>query len=136
MEGNQGISFTEQGMKSFLERHSFSALLSFYAFYLAYSKKKPFTFESLEKKIDFLPKSYAFACFVNLVALGLLERTINKSTSEEIYNVTYYNPLLETSIKPILIKVAGRFDNQNRNNDNFENISWSKKIDFVDEYFQ
>lgn len=130
------IILTNEGLDIFLAKNSFSGLLSLYTFWLAYTSRKGFSFETIEKKIDFLPTQYCLAFLVVSRSLGFIEHTVNKNIDENIYNITFYNPLLAMKIKDAVYHKANLTDSSQNNTAGLDpKLLWKTRIEQIEQYF-
>lgn len=132
---DSNLLLTNDSIDKFLERISFSGLLALYAFHHSYTSKKAFSFETLVKKVDFLPEPYGMAFLIVSQSLGLIDYTSNKHTDSSFYNITYYNSYLASKIK------AEVYDRASVNELNLKNTTettlklWKQRAEYVEQYF-
>lgn len=126
--------FQSIDIDSFLQKNSFSGLLSLYAFHLSFTSRKGFTLESLEKTVDFLPEKYTIAFLVFSKAIGIIEYTTNFNAEQGFYNITSYNETLGSRIQDAIYLKAKNADEQLKMNQN-NTKSWESRIKDVEKYF-
>lgn len=129
--------FDSISMDRFIASSSFSGLLALYCFYLSFTTKKAFSFESVEKKVDFIPNKYGLAYLVFAGAVNLLIHIANKNSNETIYNVTEYNTELGSRIKAAVTAKALEADETLKNNQNDKQEDmWKNRIEALERYFE